>query len=136
MARRRRTCFWCDEPMFLDGDRWVCSHCAWTMPNREICPRCWAPLPEEEGPGGEKVCPDCGYELWPPRDADPPPKEVWYCPPGGQPYKVVGPDPLPLVPVPRKGGGRSRRSKRKSPLQQRLEEWRRKNPMSRRIVGP
>lgn len=132
---QRKTCFWCDAEMFLERDRWTCSSCGWQMPNREICPRCWAALPDEEGPGGEKICPECHYELWPPRDDDmlPPPKEVWYCPPGGKPYKVVGGEINPIVPIQKRKGGGSRKSKRKSEAMKRLEAWLRKNPMSRRM---
>ena len=110
--------------MFLSTDRWVCSSCAWMMPNKELCPRCWAMLPEEEGDGGEKICPDCGYELWPPRDLPGGPrKEIWYHPPGGKPYKVEGGTPvLPKGPPKRRSGG-GRKGKYKSPLQRRLDDW-------------
>lgn len=56
MARIDRSgCIGCDREMMLTGNRWTCPECGWWMPNRELCPRCWSALPEEEGPGGEKV---------------------------------------------------------------------------------
>lgn len=112
--------------MFLDGNRWVCSACAWQMPNREICPRCWAPLPEDEGEGGEKICPDCGYELWPPRDEPPEPREVWYHPPGMEPYKVGKPRPVNPAGPPKPGRSGRRRGRYRSSLQRRMDDWKRR----------
>jgi len=120
----RRTCLWCDTPMILEGGTWVCPEDGWTMPNREICPVCWALLPDEQGPGGEKVCPDCGHELWPPRDADPPPREVWYQVPGLDPYPVTRAAYVGLSGPPKRRGGGGRKSGRvSSPAKRKLDAW-------------
>lgn len=140
------TCPGCNSKMNLEGNRWSCPDCGWWTPNREMCPRCLAPLPEERGPGGEKVCPDCRYELWPPRDEAPPvrivqPQETGNPPvlltafdargrvkkqiaagiyDGQPPHGAHLPEPPPLPPgPPKKGGGgrsRSKRFKRRKPL--------------------
>jgi len=142
----RPVCPACNQKMKLEGNRWTCSECGWWTPNRELCPLCLSTLPEEKGPGGEKICPICRYELWPPRDEPPSLKTVQ--PPDLDPPRVVltaydargrvtrrvaaglydgrpvhgahMPKPPPLRPGPPKkqGGSRSKskRFKRRKPL--------------------